>query len=128
MICAEIETKYSTALSKNVWHGINPMSKKKIYSNSKTQVEIDAISWELKQVRAQDLDWDSERKIKVNIMIYRSNLKADPQNFVDTICDGVKYGINVDDNVYAGSWDWELVQKGDERIIIAVSQETIWTD
>lgn len=118
-----IETKYSTFLSKNLWHGVNTKSKKKIYSNPKTQAEIDAISWELKRVRAQDLAWDGKRKIRVDIMIYRPNLKLDPQNTVDTICDGVKMGIDVDDNVYSGSWDWELVKKGEERIVITVSQE-----
>lgn len=128
MLSVTIETAYNSALSKNVWHGVNTKSKKKIYSNPKTQAEIDAISWELKRVRAQDLDWDDQRKIRVDIMIYRSNLKLDPQNVVDTICDGVKAGINVDDNIYSGSWDWELVKKGKERIVITISQESMMTN
>jgi len=117
-----IKTSYNTALSKNVWHGINSKSKKKIYSNPKTQAEIDAIAWELKSVKAQSLDWDSKRKIRVDVYVYRPNMDADIQNFINPICDGVKDGINVDDNVYVGSWDWELVDKGEERIIITVSQ------
>ncbi len=123
VIRVTIETKYNANLSKNSWHGVNTKSKKKIYSNPKTQSEIDAIAWELKSQKAQLLGWDKDRKIYVDVMVYRPDMKADVQNFLNPICDGVKYGINIDDNVYAGSWDWQLVKKGEERIVIDVWQE-----
>lgn len=63
------------------------------------------------------------RKIWVRVMVYRPDMRGDPVNFLGMLCDGIKRGIRVDDNVFSGSWDWELVTDGSERIEIIVEQE-----
>lgn len=60
-------------------------------------------------------------KVWVHVMVYRPDFMADPVNFIGMIVDGIKRGIGVDDNVYSGSWDWE-VDKLKPRIEIRVEQ------
>ena len=62
-------------------------------------------------------------KTWVKIMVFRPDLRADPVNFLDMIVDGIKVGIGIDDNLYSGLWDWELVDEKEKRIEITVEQE-----
>ncbi len=110
---ASITIPYNTVLSKNVmWRH----AKGRTYLNPATKAEIDAIAWELKGGA-----W-RKSKLFVDIMIYRPDMRSDPVNFLDAIIDGIKVATGVDDNLYSGSWDWEL-DKENPRITITISQE-----
>ncbi len=62
-------------------------------------------------------------KIWIHIMVYKPDMRLDAINVLGMICDGIKRGIKVDDNVFSAVVDWELVAKGSERIEIRVEQE-----
>lgn len=85
------------------------------------QSAMDAISY-LIRPQFYGYQW-TDAKIHVGIMVYRPDMRCDPQNFVDSICDAIKVGIGRDDNIYAVSVDWELdIEK--PRIEIEVEQES----
>ena len=111
-----ITVPYSMALSKNVSHGYGHG---RVYVSRETKAEMDAISYMLRP-KFYGYEW-TDGKIYVRIKVYRPDLRSDPQNFVDTICDAIKAGIGRDDNVYAVSVDWEF-DEDNPRIDIEVEQ------
>ncbi len=62
-------------------------------------------------------------KIWIHIMVYKPDMRLDAINVLGMMADGIKRGIQVDDNVFSAVVDWELVAKGSEVIEIRVEQE-----
>ena len=114
---AKITVPYDTALSKNAMHGFG---RGKVYVKGPTQAAMDAISY-LIRPQCYGYKWTDE-KIYVQIMVYRPDMRGDPQNFVDTVCDAIKVGIGRDDNIYAVSVDWAL-DEDNPHIDIEVEQK-----
>lgn len=64
-----------------------------------------------------------KRKVWIIIFVYRPNMRADPTNFIEGICDGVKVVCpNVDDNYFSCICDWFL-DKTNPRFEITIIQE-----
>ena len=115
----KITIPYNMALSKNARHGYSGSN---VYVNPATRAEMDAISY-LIRPEFYGYIW-TDAKIYVRIMVYRPDVRGDPINFQDAICDAIKVGIGRDDNVFAVSVDWELDTE-EPRIVIEVEQETV---
>lgn len=139
----EIRHAYDSKLSKNEQHAFIPVGKKNPWDGlpgvpaepQKQRMVVNKASavalmagiekvarGECTRVRQKTGEEFERHKIYVDIMVYRPDMRTDPVNFVDMICDAVKRGIGIDDNIYAGSWDWELVE-GKGEIVIVVRQE-----
>ena len=112
----KITIPYDMALSKNASHGYGQGN---VYVKKATQAAMDAISY-LIRPEFYGYRWTGE-KIHVRIMVYRPDMRGDPINFQDCICDAIKVGIGRDDNVYTSFTDWEL-DKEHPRIEIEVEQ------
>lgn len=138
----EIRHTYDSKLSKNEHHDFIPIKKNqwdglpgvtvepqkvRMVVNKASAVALMAgiekvARGECTRVRQKTGEEFKPHKIYVDIMVYRPDMRTDPVNFVDMICDAVKRGIGIDDNIYAGKWDWELVDPPGE-IVITVRQE-----
>ena len=62
-----------------------------------------------------------EKKVYIDVMVYKNGMHNDPINFLDGIADAVKLGINVDDRNFSGSWDWEI-DKENPRFELEIRQ------
>ncbi len=62
-------------------------------------------------------------KVWIDICVQKPEHRGDAVNLVDSICDAVKKGINIDDRWFSlGLVDWQIVKK-DPFIIISIGQE-----
>lgn len=52
--------------------------------------------------------WE-KRKVHVDILFHRPDMRSDPDNFLKLILDSIKDVIGVGDNWYAPSMDWQIV-------------------
>jgi hypothetical protein len=91
----------------------------KIYLNPTAAREMNSIATQLIANYAGP-QWQ-KGKIYVAIIVHRPDLRSDPCNFIDTICDAVKRATGVDDRYYAVRLDW-IHDKQEPRIEIAVWQ------
>jgi len=66
--------------------------------------------------------WQSKKKVFVDIMFYRPDMRSDPANFVKLILDSIKDVIGVGDNWYEHSMRW-VKDKNDPRFEITITQE-----
>ena len=132
----EFEFPYDTRLSKNVWHVITgasgnkwdafvdepaPKGRAVINAPVATKLMGDVQLMARGQVNKYELEF-KPIKTWVHIKVFKPDMKLDPCNVIGMIVDGIKRGIGIDDNLYAGSWDWELVTDESERIEIVVEQ------
>lgn len=62
-----------------------------------------------------------EKKVYIDVMIYKNGMHNDPINFLDGIADAVKLGIGTDDRYFSGSWDWQI-DKGDPHFEVVIRQ------
>lgn len=61
-------------------------------------------------------------KVYIDIFVEKPNHKGDAINVLDTVCDGIKDAIGVDDRWFSvRSLDWSIVKEGG-RLFIGVSQ------
>lgn len=110
---------YDINFSKNSWHSVSGQGK--IYTNTPTQRLMDGISMlTLGECNRQRIRF-KPKKTWVRIMVYRPDMLADPINFLDVICDGIKVGLGIDDNLFAATVDWEL-EPANPGIAIEVEQ------
>ena len=116
----KVTIPYDTCLSKNQTH-YNVSVRKRV--RTKAYVEmlkvIDALI--KKEMSRLSIAFHT-RKVWVDIMIFRPNMRADPINFLDALSDAVKGAISIDDRYFAGSWNW-VIDKQNPRIEIIISQE-----
>lgn len=64
-----------------------------------------------------------EAKVFIDIFVQKPNHKGDAINVIDSVCDGIKDALGVDDRWFSiRGLDWEVV-KTDPMIIIGVGQE-----
>ena len=112
---------YDMAFSKNQWHSVSGAGK--LFNNDATQRLMDGIAMLVRGERnKQGCTFIKGVKTWVRIKVYRPDMRGDPINFMDVICDGVKVGLGIDDNVYAVEVDWEL-EPGNPGITVEVEQE-----
>lgn len=65
-----------------------------------------------------------DAKVFVDIFVQKPDNKGDAINVVDSVCDGVKDAIGIDDRWFClRGLDWEVVKSGTPRIWIGVGQE-----
>ena len=115
----KIEIPYMITLSKNQSHrniAINKRVPTKAYTKALKAIAI-LIKGQMNKSKVSF----TEGKVWLNIMIYRPNMRGDPANFIDALCDGVKGALGVDDRYYSVNLDWVL-DKDNPRITIEVRQ------
>lgn len=111
---------YDVAFSKNEWHAVS--GEGKIYNNASANALMRGIFMLVRgECNRYRLQFKS-KKTWVRIVVYRPDMRVDPINFLGMICDGVKRGLGIDDNLFAGSVDWKLLPESPE-IIIEIEQE-----
>ena len=118
---ATVEWQYSAALSKNKLYN---QGDQKLGPTAAASVEMNAITWLLRgEVNQHGLKFtaDEDNRIQVTIKVYRPTKHADAQNFETAICDAIKLGIHVDDNMYDVK-TVGLLDKGKPRFEITVEQ------
>jgi len=115
----KVTIPYTTVLSKNLSH-YNIAINKRVPTKAYT-VTLKVIGMLIRGEMNKRAVAFQKGKVWLDIMIYRPDMRADPPNFIDSICDGVKSALGIDDRFYAGSWDWELDKKN-PRIEIEVRQ------
>lgn len=109
---------YDPELSKNrMWRKLRNGG---IYKNPHTEKLCSDIAF-LVEAESRRCVWQ-KYKVLVTIMIYKPDNRGDAINFIDTICDGIKAGIGIDDRYFSVSLDWEI-DKRQPRIEITVSQK-----
>ena len=65
-----------------------------------------------------------QAKLWVDILVQKSSTRFDAANVLDTVLDGIRDGIGLDDRFYAIRFlDWEVVM-ADERMLIGMGQMT----
>lgn len=65
----------------------------------------------------------AKSKVWVKIHVEKPSMKGDAINVIDTICDAIKYAIDVDDNWFCiERLDWSIVKK-DPHVLIEIGQE-----
>lgn len=89
--------------------------------NPKYVMAKSLVAWELRRQLSKTKETFEKRKIWVKILVVKANLRGDGHNLIEGVCDAIKTEIKIDDNVYSGSWDWDLGK--DEKLIIEISQE-----
>lgn len=74
------------------------------------------------ECRKQKVVFEDRQKVFIKLTHYRSKkqTRTDTQNFLESICDGIKVAIQVDDTYFSGSWDWFLSK--DTEFIVTISQ------
>ncbi len=116
----EFTHDYDINFSKNQWHSVSGLGK--LFNNTPTQRLMDGIAMLVRgECNRQGIRFKSKKTV-VRIMVYRPDMRADPINFLDVICDGVKVGLGIDDNLFAAVVDWEL-EPGNPGIVIEVEQK-----
>lgn len=66
-----------------------------------------------------------EAKMYIDIFVQKPDHRGDAINVLDSICDGVKDAVGIDDRWFCvRGLDWEIVKHGDPRIWIRVGQAT----
>lgn len=66
-----------------------------------------------------------QSKVFVDIFVQKPDHKGDAINVIDSVCDGVKDAIGIDDRWFAlRGLDWEIVKHGSPRVVIGVGQES----
>ncbi len=110
----------TSTLSKNAQHEVG---QGKVFLKEDAQAARDAIGWELKNA-LQGRVFQPRRKVWLDILVQRANMKSDPINLLDAIADAVKNIIRVDDRWFAvARLDWELVRN--ERPFVRIR---LWQD
>lgn len=73
------------------------------------------------QIARGGMHFREKFKTHVEILVVRPDMRADPANFIDGICDAIKTVIGVDDRYYSLEVDYEL-DRDKPRIDITISQ------
>lgn len=117
----EITLPYTPEASKNrkwKWRS------SKHLSEGYSQFVQDVKNLVIDQTNKKGIVWDLENKrVVVDFTFYRSpkQSRTDTQNFLEPLCDGIKYALRIDDVFYVGSWDWVLTEK-EPKFVVRVSQ------
>jgi len=62
-------------------------------------------------------------KVYIKILVQKPDMRGDAINFIDTICDGIKLGLHLDDNWFSlAGVDWEIC-KDSPHVAIGLYQE-----
>lgn len=104
------------------------LSKNRIYSLGSRRGHV-FIRSEVKQARARIEKMVSSIKDKmfrgkvwIDILVEKPNNKGDAVNFVDSICDAIKKGLDIDDRYFSiGRVDWRI-RKINPQIYLAIYQ------
>lgn len=112
------------AHSKNASHLVLPGGKHKRVTTKINQAARAEIADSAKKL-LQGLGVQVVRaRLWVDILVQKTAWQADAGNVVDTVFDGLKLGIGLDDNFYCiRALDWELV-KGEQALVIGLGQDT----
>lgn len=116
-----ISLPFSYALSKNaVWSmaaGGGHVFMRKRASRAREAVRL-ALAEALREQGTKPV----EAKVYIDLFVQKPNHKGDAINVIDSVCDGVKEAIGVDDRWFSiRGLDWEIV-KDDPRIFVGVGQ------
>lgn len=62
------------------------------------------------QCALQNALFKDRQKLWVNLVLVKTKrmVRTDAANFLESVCDGIKLALNIDDCWFAGSFDWEL--------------------
>lgn len=111
---------FTTSLSKNHIYSLN--GKGHVFLRRESSSCMDAIAYQCLAAREKI----RHNKIWIDIFVQKPNHKAgDAINYVDSICDGIKKGLGVDDRWFSiRRVDWEIV-KINPQIHIGIYQEDV---
>lgn len=113
----ELRTPFSFDYSKNKTWGHNRRGFK--YIRNEARRIRDNLLVELKnQVGKKKFE---KRKVYITLLIVKPTMRGDCINFIDSICDVIKKAIEIDDNMFALSVDWEI-NKDKPYINIVIEQ------
>lgn len=90
-----------------------------VYIREEVNALREEIGWKVKK---SGVKWRIN-KVWLDILVQKPSMRGDAINVLDTIADGVKLGMDLDDNWFCvRRLDWEIV-KEDPKIFIGIAQE-----
>lgn len=82
------------------------------------------VAWETKKSLSNHKIFNN--KIWIGLFVQKPNHRSDAINVLDTVCDGLKIGIGLDDRWFCiRQLDWEIV-KSDPKIFISIYQRDMF--
>ena len=112
---------YDVAGSKNYLHGRAASEPSKVFVQKRARGYRELIGWHAK-VAARGIRI-VQNKLYIDIFVQMPAHRGDAVNFVDTVCDGLKVALGLDDKWFCiRRVDWEVC-KTDPRIFIGFGQE-----
>lgn len=90
-----------------------------VYIREEVNALREEIGWKVKR---SGVKWGIN-KVWLDILVQKPSMRGDAINVLDTIADGIKLGMDLDDNWFCvRRLDWEIVKK-DPKIFIGIAQE-----
>lgn len=90
-----------------------------VYIRKEVNALKEQIAWDIKN---SEMEWVHD-KVWLDIYVQKPNPRFDAVNVIDTICDAVKIGMDIDDKWFSiRRLDWQVI-KEDPRIYIGIGQE-----
>jgi len=123
--CAiQFQLSYSSLFSKNaIWNLIAQHGKPSMRVRSEVKGLRESIGWLVKEALGGTV-WP-QGKTWVDVVIQKPNHKSDAVNVLDTLCDGIKLGLGLDDRWFAvGVLDWEVVKDRGQVLVQLRSEHT----
>lgn len=110
---------FTYSVSKNSALGFNRYSGRK-FVYKKAQKIRDDIAMSARHA-TKDINI-KQGKLWLDILVQKPNHRGDAVNVIDSVCDGIKVGIGLDDRWYCiKSLDWEICKK-EPRLYIGIGQ------
>ena len=115
----QIELPFSSYLSKNKYGYANTNGVFRHYTLPETSALQTQIAYLIKAKRPNFV----QRKVWVEMVIQKPQLRGDAINYVDRICDAIQKAIGINDSWFSlRKVDWQIIRK-DPKIIIGIGQE-----
>jgi len=116
-----VKVPFSYSFSKNAIYSVRKSGKGRIYLRKEANSIKKSLAWEIRAA-SKGHKW-KQNKVWLDILAQKPNHKGDAVNVVDTVCDGVKKAIKIDDRWFCiKRLDWQIVKKN-PQLIVEIGQE-----
>jgi hypothetical protein len=87
---------------------------------------IDQIALEVRSAVNSSPTQPHNCRTGINVTVFKSTWQSDAINVIDSLADGVKVGLGVDDHwFYIHRLNWLMVPSGSERLLLTIFQEDV---
>jgi hypothetical protein len=115
-----VSVPFTYRISKNALFGTTRRGH--VYLREEARAARESVVWAIR--RAMRDQRVANNKLWIDILVQKPNHKGDAVNVLDSVCDGIKKAIPLDDRWYCiRRIDWQIV-KEDPRLFIGIGQDS----